>query len=194
MYHGILPSMELHPAYTEKLTHVLSLGTMTGITVLVILILYIGLTLYHKKSTLVTEMLSRYVLEIGFFASLFGMVMSLFYSQILHFAPCDLCWFQRVFLYPLIFIFGLAWWRKERNVLPYTLLLSVVGLAIALYHHMLQIGFDLMKPCSSAPFAVDCAKPDFMEFGFVTFPLMSAVLFAFLALSIITALYFSKRK
>ena len=79
-------------------------------------------------------------------------------------------------------------------MLPYTLLLSVVGLAIALYHHMLQIGFDLMKPCSSAPFAVDCAKPDFMEFGFVTFPLMSAVLFAFLALSIITALYFSKRK
>ena len=74
-------------------------------------------------------------------------------------------------------MFGYAWYKKDYAVLRYSTVFSVVGFAIALYHHMLQIGYDLMKPCSSAPFAVDCAKPSFVEFGFVTFPLMSAVLF-----------------
>lgn len=172
----------------DTFNHILSLLTITGITVLVIFVLYVGLILYNKKSTDLIQMVSRYVVQIGFFMSLFGMGMSLVYSQVLHFVPCELCWFQRIFLYPLVFIFGLAWYRKERGVFPYALLLAGIGGIIALYHHMLQIGFDLMKPCSDAPFAVDCAKPEFIEFGFVTFPLMSAVLFGFLSVFIIVAL------
>ena len=78
-------------------------------------------------------------------------------------------------------------------MLRYSAVLSVVGVAIALYHHMLQIGYNLMKPCSSAPFAVDCAKPSFVEFGFVTFPLMSAVLFSILLIVIFIASVLAKR-
>jgi hypothetical protein len=73
------------------------------------------------------------------------------------------------------------------------LILSIVGFAIAVYHHFLQIGFDLMKPCSTAPFAVDCAKPSFIEFGFVTFPFMAVVLFGFLALMMVVALQGTKK-
>lgn len=176
----------------DTFNHILSLLTITGITVLVIFVLYVGLIMYNKKRTDLIQMVSRYVVQIGFFMSLFGMGMSLMYSQVLHFVPCELCWFQRIFLYPLVFIFGLAWYRKERSVFPYALLLAGIGGIIALYHHMLQIGFDLMKPCSDAPLAVDCAKPEFIEFGFVTFPLMSAVLFGFLVLMLIIGMKFKK--
>ena len=91
-------------------------------------------------------------------------------------------------------MFAYAWCKKDRAVLPYILMLSLTGLAVALYHHMLQIGFDLLKPCSSAPFAVDCAKPSFIEFGFVTFPFMAVVLFGFLSTLTITAMYYKHNK
>ena len=96
-------------------------------------------------------------------------------------------------MYALFFIFGYAWFRKERVILPYALMLSLIGFAIGVYHHMLQIGFDLMKPCSSAPFAVDCSKPSFIEYGFVTFPLMSVVLFGFLITFIFVGMKFKGR-
>jgi hypothetical protein len=73
-------------------------------------------------------------------------------------------------------------------------MLSLIGFAIAVYHHMLQIGYNIYKPCSTAPFAVDCAKPSFIEFGFVTFPLMAVVLFGFLALLIFVAITDNKKK
>jgi disulfide bond formation protein DsbB len=97
-------------------------------------------------------------------------------------------------MYSQVFIFGYAWYRKERNILPYTLMLSLIGFGIGVYNHMLQIGFDLMKPCSTAPFAVDCSKPSFVEYGFVTFPLMSVVLFGFLITFIFVGMKFKGRE
>ena len=97
-------------------------------------------------------------------------------------------------MYPQVFMFAYAWYKKDRAVLPYTLILSLVGFAIALYHHLLQIGFDIMKPCSTAPFAVDCSTPSFIEFGFVTFPFMAVVLFGFLAAITATALHLKGEK
>jgi disulfide bond formation protein DsbB len=96
-------------------------------------------------------------------------------------------------MYPQVFLFAYAWYKKDRNVLPYSLVLSGVGFVIAGYHHMLQIGYDMYKPCSTSPFAVDCAKPTFVEFGFVTFPFMALVLFGALILLVITATHFAKR-
>lgn len=124
--------------------------------------------------------------------TLSGAFMTLFYSDYLMYPPCDLCWFQRIFLYPQIVLFGIAWYRKDRGVLPYVGALSLVGLVVAVYHHMLQIGYDMYKPCSSAPFAVDCAKPSFVEYGFVTFPLMAVVLFGFLLLFTIVSVKIKK--
>jgi disulfide bond formation protein DsbB len=163
-----------------------------GIVVLVLWALYLVKVMYHKKGDAFTEMLARSVLPLGFLASLGGLLLTLWYSEVMHYAACDLCWFQRIFLYPQVFLFGYAWWKKDRTILPYSLILSIVGFALAVYHHMLQIGYNIYKPCSSAPFAVDCAKPSFIEFGFVTFPLMAVVLFTFLGLLTTTVLMFGK--
>lgn len=177
--------MQEHPAYAATLTHYLSFATLLGAIFVAIFFIAVVYLVYKKDIAKYANCLGNYIFPIGFFVSFGGMVMSLFYSEVLHYAPCDLCWYQRVFLYPQAFLFAYAWYKKDRAVLPYALLLSLVGFAIASYHHMLQIGFDLMKPCSTAPFAVDCAKPSFIEFGFVTFPFMSAVLFGFLIVTLI---------
>ena len=184
--------METHPLYAVTLNHYLSFATILGGVVVIALTLRVIYLLVKDKSCKPIRLASEYVLPLGFLASFMGMMMSLFYSEVLKYVPCDLCWYQRIFLYPQVFLFAYAWYKKDRAVLPYTLVLSIIGLAIGVYHHMLQIGFDLMKPCSSAPFAVDCSKPSFIEYGFVTFPLMSVVMFGFLSILITIGLRFRK--
>jgi disulfide bond formation protein DsbB len=185
--------MEAHPQYAESLNHYFALLTVFGgIFVIVFIVRALYLLVYNKRC-LVAPFVSRYVFQIGFLLSFLGTVLSLYYSEVLHYIPCDLCWYQRVFLYPQVVMFLFAWYKKDYSVLRFSMLLSVVGAVIALYHHMLQIGYDLMKPCSSAPFAVDCSKPSFVEFGFVTFPLMSLVLFCFLISTVVIATVLAKQ-
>ena len=185
--------MDVHPAYAATLTHYLALLTIVGavfVTLFAIALVYLS---YKKDMEKYAQRLGNYIFPLGFFVTLGGTFLTLFYSEVLHYAACDLCWYQRVFLYPQVFMFAYAWYKKDRAVLPYALVLSLCGLAVATYHHALQIGFDLMKPCSTAPFAVDCAKPSFIEFGFVTFPFMAVVLFGFLSLLAYMATTFAKR-
>ena len=185
--------MITHPAYTEVLTHYLSLLTIIGGIFVIIFSIVTMYLVYTKNIHKYSALLGSYIFPLGFLVAFFGTALSLFYSQVLGFAPCDLCWYQRIFLYSQVFLFGFAWYRNDRAILPYSLMLSLVGFVIAGYHHLLQIGFDIMKPCSTAPFAVDCAKPSFIEFGFVTFPLMSVVLFGFLSVLLSVALYHRKK-
>lgn len=179
--------MQEHPLYADTLNHYLSLLTVIGAIVITLAAIGIAYHFYKGSLSKYGRYLGDYVYPIGFFVTLAGSFLTLFYSEVLKYAPCDLCWYQRIFLYPQIFLFAYAWYKKDRAVLPYTIILSIVGLCIATYHHLLQIGFDIMKPCSSAPFAVDCSKPSFIEFGFVTFPFMAVVLFGFLLVLTVTA-------
>lgn len=184
--------MQEHPLYAATLTHYLALLTIIGAVFVAFFALALAYSAYKKDTARYAKYLGNYIFPLGFFVTLGGTFLTLFYSEVLHYAPCDLCWYQRVFLYPQVIMFGYAWYKKDRAVLPYALVLSLFGLAVAIYHHALQIGFDLMKPCSSAPFAVDCAKPSFIEFGFVTFPFMAVVLFGFLSLLTYMATKFKK--
>lgn len=136
--------------------------------------------------------MEKYAFPFGFLVSLGAMLGSLYYQYYLHIPPCDLCWYQRIFIYALVFIFGLAWWKNDRRAYDYIMMLSGVGAAIALYHHYLQMGFDLLKPCSTAPFAVDCSTPTFIEYGFITYPMMGFVTLALTFLTAYTAKKFQK--
>lgn len=184
--------MQEHPLYAATLTHYLAALTLVGAAFVVLFALIVAYLSHKKDMHKYAVYFGNYVLPLGFLVTLGGMFLTLFYSEVLHYVPCDLCWYQRVFLYPQVFLFGLAWYKKDKAVLPYALILSLCGLAVATYHHFLQMGYDLLKPCSSAPFAVDCAKPSFIEFGFVTFPFMAVVLFGFLTLIITSVLHHKK--
>jgi disulfide bond formation protein DsbB len=116
--------------------------------------------------------------ETIFFFSLFASACSLFLSLYFQFLPCELCWYQRVFLFTIPFISFVATVRGDLNARLYTFVLSSVGLGIALYHTLLQANIIKNVPvfCNPAS-AGDCAVPDFMYFGFVTIPVISCAVF-----------------
>lgn len=169
--------MEDNTALIAASNHLFALGTLIGFAFLAIwaidlVLIKFGLLKGKKR---MYELFARYALPLGFFITLLATVGSLYYSYYLHIPACELCWFARIFIYPLVFIFGYAWYKKDTHVYDYIMGLSIIGGAIALYHHYLQMGYDLLKPCSTAPFAVDCSTPTFIEYGFITYPFMAVV-------------------
>src|SRR5207237_5620973 len=67
-----------------------------------------------------------------------AMAGSLYFSEVAHFTPCRLCWYQRIAMYPLVPILGLAAWRRDPGVRPYGLVLSVPGMIVAAYHVLVE--------------------------------------------------------
>ena len=125
--------------------------------------------------------LGRWGLWIGLALALGGTALTLFYSEVLGIPPCGWCWVQRVFLYPQVLLFAIAIWKRDRAVADYSISFSIIGGAVALYQHYLQMGGGSLIPCpATAAQAVDCSVRWLFEFGYITFPLMSATLFAFL--------------
>jgi len=111
---------------------------------------------------------------------------SLFFSSVLEYEPCVLCWYQRICLFPLIFIFAAGLFPAfDKSVIKYALPLTIVGGLIALYHTLLYAGIipENIQPCSKG---VSCTEKYIELFGFVSIPMMSffafSTLIAFLIL------------
>ena len=128
-------------------------------------------------------------LLIGFVLALISSTLTLYYSDMLGILPCGWCWFQRVALYPQAFLFAIALWKRDRSIADYSIALSIFGLIVALYQHYLQLGGSSVLPCPASG-AGDCGQRFMFEFGYITFPLMAASLFAFL---IVLMLFVRKR-
>jgi len=114
-----------------------------------------------------------------------GVGTTLLYSEVFGFIPCSLCWLQRVALYPQAIMMMVAWRIKDVERFPlYGIVLSVFGFIVAVYQYIYQmLPSDLLQsglmPCL-ADGTADCSKKVMEVFGFVTFPFLSAVIFAFL--------------
>jgi disulfide bond formation protein DsbB len=101
---------------------------------------------------------------------------SLFFSEVMGFAPCVLCWYQRVCMYPLVLILPAGLFPFDRNIVRYALPLSLLGSLIAVFHLLLVAGYipESIKPCVQG---IPCAEVQVVWFGFVTIPLLSALSF-----------------
>lgn len=101
---------------------------------------------------------------------------SLYYSQVAGFLPCEYCWYQRIAMYPLAVILGIAVVNGHRSVRPYVLGLAIPGAAIAAYHFAIERFPGLQV--GECNLCVPCTVAWFRKFGLVTIPLMSFVCFA----------------
>jgi len=158
------------------------LATLT-ISSHIFLVLGLGyfLLFYKNKTDPVIQFFGRNGIALAFFVSLSATIISLFYSDVVGFEPCKLCWFQRIFMYPQIFILGLAWFRKDHKIIDYALILAVVGGLIALYHNYIYYGGTSLFPCDAFGSGVSCTKRYVFEFGYITIPLMSLTSFLLLS-------------
>jgi disulfide bond formation protein DsbB len=157
----------------ESLNFYLALGGIVAFLLAVILVIDV------KREQALRQYVERFGLFASFLIAVGSSVMALVYSEVFGFVPCGLCWLERIFLFPQVFILGGAIYFKDAFVARYGLILSGVGFIIALYHHYLQMGGTQFVKCPAAG-AVDCAKRIMFEFDFMTFPLLAAAGFALL--------------
>lgn len=102
---------------------------------------------------------------------------SLFLDKALGIEPCSLCWYQRIFMYPLVLVLLTGLLPLDRRVARYALPLSIAGWMIALYHLLMYAGIipESLQPCGSGP---SCVKDDLDLFGFVNIPMLSLLSFS----------------
>ncbi len=109
---------------------------------------------------------------------------SLWFSEVGGFIPCELCWYQRVLMYPLVVVLGVAVWRRDDLLRWRVLPLSLLGLAVSGYHVQLQW---FPEQGSSCDVAVPCTQQWVDEFGFVSIPVMAFCGFAAITVLVLAA-------
>jgi disulfide bond formation protein DsbB len=92
---------------------------------------------------------------------------SLYYSEHLGFIPCELCWYQRILMYPLVFVLGVGWLRRDTKVWMTALPFVVVGAPLSLYHWLVE-RVPSFAESSSCSVVAPCSTPYFEKLGFVT--------------------------
>ncbi|MFK8137604.1 MAG: disulfide bond formation protein B [Bdellovibrionales bacterium] len=114
---------------------------------------------------------------------------SLFFSEIMQFAPCTMCWYQRIAMYPLVILLLVGSTKEIQSTYRFCMPLVAIGWIIALYHNLLHFGIipETATPCR---LGISCATVYIQLLGFITIPMMS--LFAFSGIGGI--LLFLKRK
>ena len=101
---------------------------------------------------------------------------SLFFSHVMEFAPCVLCWYQRIFLFPLVIILAVGLFPFDKSVVKYALPLAIAGWLTAAYHNLLYAGIipESIQPCTQG---VSCTEEYIDLFGFLSIPMLSLLSF-----------------
>ena len=119
--------------------------------------------------------------------SLIATTGSLFFSEVMEYPPCSLCWYQRVFMYPLVFLFATAYLKEDHDYYHYSLPLTFLGQGFSAYHLLLhyEIIPESLAPCTES---ISCSNVYVEYLGFITIPLMSFIAFALINTTSITSL------
>jgi len=109
---------------------------------------------------------------------------SLFFSHVMGFAPCVLCWYQRICLFPLVIILATGLFPFDGGVVRYALPLAIGGWLTAVYHNLLYSGIipQALAPCTQG---VSCTEKYIEFLGFVSIPMLSLVCFTSLIILLI---------
>ena len=167
-----------------------AIATIISHIFLVLAVLYL---LFKQNGNPFKNFLGRQGLFLAWLTSLAAVGLSLFYSNVADFPPCELCWWQRIFMYPQAVLLGLAWFKKDPKVVGYARPLAVIGALIALYHNYISSGGQSTLPCSAAGTGVSCTVRYVFEFGYITIPLMSLTAFLLLIFFLENTLYDSNQ-
>ncbi|QJR17504.1 disulfide bond formation protein B [Pelagibacterium halotolerans] len=112
---------------------------------------------------------------------------AIFIGEVMGQTPCVLCWYQRIFMFPLALILGLACFKGDLGGAKYGLLVAVPGLLIAGWHTSLYFGLisQAIAPCSQG---VSCTDANMTIWGAVPLPLLSTLSFTAIAALLLIAL------
>jgi len=160
--------------------------------------------LKKNKKSVYLDFVDKHFLVLSFFIALFASVFPLVYSEIIHFLPCYLCWWQRIFMFPLVFMFGVAFWDKpvrhasqgdaggDRKVIRYVFPLLCAGFLVSAYQNFFYyFGENSNLPCDAS--GVSCYQHVVSVFGgYISIPMMALTAFAGLLTLLIVAHFYKK--
>jgi disulfide bond formation protein DsbB len=165
-------------------------GQVLATVLLVIgLVWLVGL---HGPADWLRRFVEGYELWLAFLVTAIATGGSLFFSEVAHFVPCELCWYQRICMYPLSIITLLAALADDRHVARYLLPLPLVGAGVSVYHLLVENGVIAQQQSCLISAPGGCATKWIEEFGYVTIPVLAltsfALAFAFLLLASVSPL------
>lgn len=135
----------------------------------------------QKQSSQPIPLFQQFGVYFAWIVSLVATGGSLYFSEIIGFIPCTLCWVQRIFMYPLVILLGIASYRNDRHMIPYVLPLTIIGGSVSLFHYLQQKipGFADLAPCTVG---VPCSGMYINWLGFITIPFLALVAFILITL------------
>jgi len=132
----------------------------------------------------VPKTISTTIVLLCFLVATIATLGSLFFSEIMEFVPCSMCWYQRIFMYPLVLLFLVNLLYPDDKLFKYTMPLVTTGLFFSIYHNLLM--FDIIPesivPCVSG---VPCSTEYINWLGFITIPFLSLVAYCVLFILLI---------
>ena len=174
--------------------HYLNLFLGSGAILLQILSVIALFSLFFgPKKNLFLDFINKHFLILSFLIALFSSVFPLVYSEIINFPPCVLCWWQRIFMFPVFFLFGTALWDRDRKVIRYAASLLSAGFLISVYQNFFYyFGANSGLPCDAS--GVSCYQRLVSEFGgYMSIPMMALTAF-FALLTLLTVAHFYSRR
>lgn len=177
--------MNLTPALTLALSVLTLVALASSAAMIAVLVLAQFSTTWRGASYRLQVALSSEGLRVAWLVAAIATAGSLYFSDVAGYEPCRLCWYQRIAMYPLAVILGVAAIRGDTGVVRYALPLTVIGAPISLYHYLIEwvpsIAGDACDPRNP------CSLVWFRELGFVTLPLMALSAFVLIALVVLLA-------
>ncbi len=129
-----------------------------------------------SRGQLAAESVSWRLIFICWLIAMIATLGSLFFSEIMGLIPCELCWYQRIFIYPLAIILLIGLHPLDTGVVRYALPLAIIGLLFTVYHTLLFYGLipENLQPCREG---VSCTDDSMVLMGFLPIPLLSLAAF-----------------
>ena len=119
---------------------------------------------------------NKLFMQLIFLVSLIATLGSLYFSEIRLYLPCEMCWYQRIIMYPIVLISFIGLIRNDRNSRIYVRAFSGIGILTSAYHYSLQ-KFSFIADSQPACTGVDCTVQYINWFGFITIPFLALIAF-----------------
>lgn len=119
---------------------------------------------------------NKLFMQLIFLVSLIATLGSLYFSEIRLYLPCEMCWYQRIIMYPIVLISFIGLIRNDLNSRIYLRAFSGIGILTSAYHYSLQ-KFSFIADSQPACTGVDCTVQYINWFGFITIPFLALIAF-----------------
>ena len=179
------------PEYVNIINKILALGTIFLQLIILLILLNVIFLKNHSNKFLI--LVKQYTFLLGFLVAFGAFALSLFYSEVVGYPPCELCWIQRLFIYPQLILFGMELYKKEKSIVDFSIVFAVLGSLTSVYHIYVENGGTKGLACADpSSGGVSCAIRYIYEFGYVTMPIMCLTASIFIIVILLNYKYMSR--